>query len=235
MIKSLYQPFISLVSKIDPRRNSRKNIPFPNPNPIPSNIHRSPKLPHDTHPRSSEGGRAQLIRVSVLNFKVECKKAQPKEVMLPANLAKTRAANRGAYGELVMVATPTPTTYRYAPYPLPTAAAAAAHAAAAASAGTPHHHLLTPIVATAAPNAAATYQYATGATAPAAAAAATTAAVYDVKRALAAAAAASYRPHPVAAAAASRAATLTYSMSDLLGIQGLDMGAVYHPIPTIGL
>ncbi|KAG6440420.1 hypothetical protein O3G_MSEX001328 [Manduca sexta] len=29
--------------------------------------------------------------------KVECKKAQPKEVMLPANLAKTRAAGRGAY------------------------------------------------------------------------------------------------------------------------------------------
>ncbi|CAH1403951.1 unnamed protein product [Nezara viridula] len=28
---------------------------------------------------------------------VECKKAQPKEVMLPANLAKTRAAGRGAY------------------------------------------------------------------------------------------------------------------------------------------
>ena len=148
--------------------------------------------------------------------------------MLPANLAKTRAAGRGAYGELVMVATP-PTTYRYAPYPLPSSAAAAAHAAAAATAhaATPHH-LLTPIVT--APNAAAaTYQYAT---APAAAAAA---AVYDVKRAIAAAAAA-YRPHPAAAAAAaSRAATLTYSMSDLLGVQGLDMGAVYHPIPTIGL
>lgn len=144
--------------------------------------------------------------------------------MLPANLAKTRAAGRGAYGELVMVATP-PTTYRYAPYPLPSAAAAA-HAAAAASAANPHH-LLTPIVA-ATPTAAATYQY--GATP------ATAAAVYDVKRALAAAAAA-YRPHPAAAAAAaaSRAATLTYSMSDLLGVQGLDMGAVYHPIPTIGL
>ncbi|XP_047356508.1 RNA-binding protein Musashi homolog Rbp6 isoform X6 [Vespa velutina] len=167
------------------------------------------------------------------NKMVECKKAQPKEVMLPANLAKTRAAGRGAYGELVMVATPTPTTYRYAPYPLPTGTAAA-------TAGTPHHHLLTPIVATAAPSAPATYQYAAGAATPAAAAAASTAAaVYDVKRALAAAAAAaaaaSYRPHPVAAAAASRAATLTYSMSDLLGVQGLDMGAVYHPIPTIGL
>ncbi|KAK0091111.1 hypothetical protein PV326_003715, partial [Microctonus aethiopoides] len=155
------------------------------------------------------------------NKMVECKKAQPKEVMLPANLAKTRAAGRGAYGELVMVATP-PTTYRYAPYPLPSAAAAA-HAAAAATAATPHH-LLAPLVATA-PGAAA-YQYA----------AAPAAAVYDVKRALAAAAAA-YRPHPAAAAAAaaSRAATLTYSMSDLLGVQGLDMGAVYHPIPTIGL
>lgn len=169
-----------------------------------------------------------------LQFQVECKKAQPKEVMLPANLAKTRAAGRGAYGELVMVATP-PSTYRYAPYPLPSAAsaAAAAHAAAAANAHNPHH-LLGPIVAS---SPAATYQYASS---PAAAAAAA-AAVYDVKRALAAAA---YRPHhPAAAAAAAaaaahaapRATTLTYSMSDLLGVQGLDMSAMYHPIPTLGL
>lgn len=47
-------------------------------------------------------------------FQVECKKAQPKEVMLPANLAKTRAAGRGAYGE--SLAGP---SLRYAPYPPP--------------------------------------------------------------------------------------------------------------------
>ncbi|OWR48182.1 hypothetical protein KGM_213037 [Danaus plexippus plexippus] len=47
---------------------------------------------------------------------VECKKAQPKEVMLPANLAKTRAAGRGAYGELLSSAVAT--GVRYAPYPV---------------------------------------------------------------------------------------------------------------------
>lgn len=55
-------------------------------------------------------------------LQVECKKAQPKEVMLPANLAKTRAAGRGAYGELVLAGSRGATaagTVRYAPYPVP--------------------------------------------------------------------------------------------------------------------
>lgn len=184
---------------------------------------------------------------------VECKKAQPKEVMLPANLAKTRAAGRGAYGELVMVATPPAATYaRYAPYPLPTATAQAAQAVAAAT-GAPHHHhphqhphqhLLGPILAAGGPGAglAQGYQYpggppGAGASAAQAAAQAAAAAVYDVKRAIAAAAAvAAYRPHPPAATApAPRGPNLTYSMSNLLGMQGLEMGTIYHSLPTIGL
>lgn len=50
---------------------------------------------------------------------MECKKAQPKEVMLPANLAKTRAAGRGAYGELLGSAASGAGGVRYAPYTVP--------------------------------------------------------------------------------------------------------------------
>ena len=171
---------------------------------------------------------------------MECKKAQPKEVMLPANLAKTRAAGRGAYGELLMLnpaaavgglppgagasslAANTAAAYRYTPYPLPTAAA-------------PHpvgvglHAAMVPIAV--APSSAATnpncLQYTPATTLYNMAGAVQAAA--SCKRAFAAA----LRPHHTPATAAA----LTYSMNDLLGVQGLDVSAMYHPaIPTaVGL
>lgn len=157
---------------------------------------------------------------------MECKKAQPKEVMLPANLAKTRAAGRGAYGELVRLTPSNPAggpsiaaaptaTYRYTPYPLP--ASSSHHAVAAAGVTMP----IVPIVtAPATP----TFQYA-----PMYDVTSAVQAAQSVKRAFAAAAVASMRPQPAPP-------TLTYSMTDLLGVQGLDVGAMYHPISAaVGL
>lgn len=153
------------------------------------------------------------LTIRLLSFQVECKKAQPKEVMLPANLAKTRAAGRGAYGELLMLqpgsvlaaaAAPGPAhahpsaahALRYAPYPLPSAATAHAQAVPLAAIAVAAHH--------------APLHY-----------------VYDMtagcKRVLAAPAA-TLRP-----LAASRAPpALAYSMSDLLQIQGLDLPAAVY-------
>jgi hypothetical protein len=170
-------------------------------------------------------------------LQVECKKAQPKEVMLPANLAKTRAAGRGAYGELLMLnpataavtaaagglppgagasslAASPAAVYRYTPYPLPTAAAphpvgVGLHAAMVPIAVAPSRAASNPNCLQYTP---ATNLYNMAGAVQAAA---------SCKRAFAAA----LRPHPTPASATA----LTYSMSELLGVQGLDVSAIYHP------
>jgi len=89
----------------------------------------------------------------IVVFQVECKKAQPKEVMLPANLAKTRASTRGAsYGEFILIpaigpaaAHAAPTSIRYTPYAIPiaTASAAATHTSSLSGSSRTHHILST--------------------------------------------------------------------------------------------
>lgn len=132
--------------------------------------------------------------------------------MLPANLAKTRAVGSRAYGELLLVS------------PSPAAGSNVPPSTAATYRYTPYPlpTPLTPSYVQFPNHAAPTLYNVTGAMQAAAS-------FKRVMAATAAAAAAALRPPPTP--------TLTYSMSDLLGVQGLDMSAVYHPaIPAaIGL
>lgn len=178
---------------------------------------------------------------------VECKKAQPKEVMLPANLAKTRAAGRTAYGELVVlsggpstaaatVGAPT-TSLRYAPYPLATTVAGQQSHHHHHHHQQQQHHQTAHIIAPPNPS---ILQYANPQQTLYDAAAA-----LSYKRLLAATAAASFRSHAHQQHQTSHAtmatiprptATLSYPLSELLGLQGLDVSALYGlPTATLGL
>lgn len=148
--------------------------------------------------------------------------------MLPANLAKTRTAGRGTYGELVVLSGGPSSSLgasgqalRYTPYPLPanlTAAAAAGHQQAATTTTYTFPISTNPLI-----------QYSP--------VGASTSNLYD-----AAAAAVSYKRLLAATAAASLrsqhrpTATLTYPLGELLGMQGLDLATLYQiPTATIGL
>lgn len=151
--------------------------------------------------------------------------------MLPANLAKTRTAGRGTYGELVVLSggpssslgasIGQPSAVRYAPYPMP-ATITAGHQQAATTT-----HIL-PLSA----NPHSIIQYA-----PALGAASNlydTAHAMSYKRLLAATAAASLRSHPHQTHRS--AASLSYPLGDLLGVQSLDLSQLYQiPSATIGL
>lgn len=149
--------------------------------------------------------------------------------MLPANLAKTRTAGRGTYGELVMLSGGPPgslgasvgqqSAVRYTPYPLP-ATMTAGHQQAATTT-----HIL-PLSAN--PHSIIQYGPAIGATSN----------LYDAahavsyRRLLAATAAASMRSHQ----AHRPGPSLSYPLGDLLGIQSLDLSGLYQiPTATIGL
>lgn len=190
---------------------------------------------------------------------MEYKKAQPKEVMLPANLAKTRAAGRTAYGELVVLSggagpstlssvggVPGASSVRYTPYPLP----------ATVTNQQQHHqqHQTAHIIPIANPSQS-ILQYTTSPQQSLYDAAA----AVSYKRLLAATAAAAtlrshhatslhahqqsatHSTHSLAAAAAAAGAhprataTLTYPLSELLGLQGLDVAALYGLPTHLGL
>lgn len=165
--------------------------------------------------------------------------------MLPANLAKTRAAGRTAYGELVVLSGGPSTaaaasvgaqtaSLRYAPYPLPTTVTGQQHH----SHHHQQHHQTAHIIPIATPTPS-ILQYTTPQQTLYDAAAA-----LSYKRLLAATAAASLRPHPhqhtqpqANPITAPRAtATLTYPLNELLGLQGLDVSTLYGlPAATLGL
>lgn len=187
---------------------------------------------------------------------VECKKAQPKEVMLPTNLAKTRASGRTAYGELVVLSGgPSTSTVgapasslRYAPYPLPASISGIQHHHHHHQQHhqqlqhhhhhqqqPPHHHQTAHIIPIATP-APSILQYSPSPQQTLY----DTAAALSYKRLLAATAAtatASLRSHPhhahhqiqsAQASATPRAtATLSYPLSELLGLQPLDMSRTF--------
>lgn len=154
--------------------------------------------------------------------------------MLPANLAKTRTAGRGTYGELVVLSggpsgslgasVGQASAVRYTPYPLP---ATMGHQQAATTthilplSANPHHSHHSIIQ----------YGPALGATSN----------LYDTaahavsyKRLLAATAAASLRSHPHQSHR-HPTASLSYPLGDLLGVQSLDLSGLYQIPATIGL
>lgn len=172
--------------------------------------------------------------------------------MLPANLAKTRAAGRTAYGELVVLSGGPSTaaaaaaasvgaqtaSLRYAPYPLPATVTGQQHH----NHHHQQHHQTAHIIPIATPQS--ILQYTTPQQTLYDAAAA-----LSYKRLLAATAAASLRPHPhhhhhhqhtqpqANPVPQPRAtATLTYPLNELLGLQGLDVSTLYGlPAATLGL
>lgn len=166
--------------------------------------------------------------------------------MLPANLAKTRTAGRGTYGEFVVLSggpssslgasVGQPSTVRYAPYPLPATITTAGHQQAATT------HILSPlshhnphsIVQFTAPALGATSNlYDTAAQAQA----------VSYKRLLAATAAASLRSHHQTTNTPHhhhhhphRGTSLSYPLGDLLGVQSLDFPGIYQiPSAMLGL